>query len=173
MNFQSINTEIKQNLEAIGIIGMDEDGNFEFSQTVLDDDMEDVEKQGLKMIAPFKKAAPKKVKKTTKAAKATKVMDTPQEHKVIRKYTINFSKTETEEAELAMATIEDLGNEVDIKDIFSFVMTKGFSHEEKEEIRKLASARLLEEKLSKYLKDHKLKMDKEELLLHFLNEKLQ
>jgi hypothetical protein len=167
MNFQTIDSQVKSNLEAIGIIGMDNDGNFEFSDTVLDDDMEDIEKQGLKMIKPFKK---KKVKAKTKKVET---VEKKEEVKIPKKYAINFSKTETEEAELVWATLEDLGQDVEIKDIFSFVMTKGFSSEEKEEIRKIASGRVLEEKLGKYLKENKLKMDREELLLHFLNEKMQ
>jgi hypothetical protein len=160
---------VKNNLEAIGIIGMDDEGNFEFSNTILDDDMEDIEKQGLKMIKPFKAKKPKKKVTSTKKIEVEKTL----EIKIPKKYTLNFSKNEAEEAELVHATIEDLGNEVEIKDIFSYVMTKGFSSIEKDEIRKIASTRLLEEKLTKYLKDNKLKMDREELLLHFLNEKLQ
>lgn len=167
MNFQTIDSQVKNNLEAIGIIGMDTEGNFEFSETVLDDDMEDIEKQGHKMIKPFQK---KKVKAKTKKAP---IKEIKEEVKIPKKYSIGFSKNENEEAELVWATLEDLGSEVEIKDIFSFVMTKGFSNDEKEEIRKIASGRVLEEKLGKYLKENKLKMDREELLLHLLNEKMQ
>ena len=172
MNYQTIDSKVKNNLEAIGIIGMDVDGNFEFSDTVLDDDMNDLEKQGLKMIKPLRPLKTKKSKNNLDVVKKV-VVEKSIELKIQKKYSLTFSKNESEEAELVHATMEDLGSEVDIKDIFSFVMTKGFSNEDKEEIRKIASTRLLDEKLTRYLRENKLKMDREELLLHFLNEKLQ
>ncbi|OUR99845.1 hypothetical protein A9Q84_02110 [Halobacteriovorax marinus] len=171
MSFQNINVEVKRNLEAIGIIGMDTDGNFEFSDAILDDDMDEIEKQGLKMLKPLKTktlVTKKQKKQITKSVAIKSVENT-----IPKKYSIQFTKNETEEAELVWATMADLGVEVEIKDIFNFVMTKGFTSEDKLEIRKIASSRILEEKLSKYLKDNKLKMDKEEVLLHLLSEKLQ
>lgn len=177
MNFQTINSEVKNSLEAIGIIGMDTDGNFEFSDSILDDDMDEIEKQGLKILKPLKSkgtSSKKEKSKKTKAVKVTKETEvTTKEVTIPKKYSIHFSKNEIEEAELVWATMADLGSEVEIKDIFNFIMTKGFTNEDKLEIRKLASSRLLEEKLNKYLKENKLKMDREEVLLHLLNEKLQ
>ncbi len=169
MNFDSIKDVKKKELEAIGIIGMDTDGSFEFSESVLDDDMDDIEIQGkkiLKSIKPTVKKKTVKAKITTKKVEE-KILQTP------KKYIIQFNKNETEEAELVFATLAELGSEVEIKDIFNYVMTKGFSAEDKFQIQKIASSRLLEEKLNKYLKENKLKLDKEELLLHLLNEKIQ
>ncbi|WP_372652093.1 hypothetical protein [Halobacteriovorax sp.] len=170
MNFDSIKEVKKRELEGIGIIGMDNEGNFEFSDSILDDDMEDIEKEGKKILKSIKPAAPKK--KAQKEKKQVKISE-PVIKEAPRRYSIQFNKNEVEEAELAFATLSSLGPEVEIKDIFNYVMTKGFSADEKFEIQKIASSRLLEEKLNKYLKENKLKMDKEELLLHLLNEKLQ
>ncbi|GEM_PF-4063798 len=170
MNFDSIKEAKKRELEGIGIIGMDNEGNFEFSDSILDDDMDDIEKEGKKILKTIKPTATKKkIKKEKPSIKATEqvIKEAP------RRYSIQFNKNEVEEAELAFATLSSLGPEVEIKDIFNYVMTKGFTAEEKFEIQKIASSRLLEEKLNKYLKENKLKMDKEELLLHLLNEKLQ
>ncbi|ATH08407.1 hypothetical protein BIY24_10740 [Halobacteriovorax marinus] len=185
MNFDSIKEVKKRELEAIGIIGIDDEGNFEFSDSILDDDMEDIEEQGKKILkvsktsgAKSQAAAQKAIKAAPKATKEKKVKKTApkleeQIAQVPKKYTIQFNKNELEEAELAFATLNSLGEEVEIKDIFNFIMTRGFSVDEKFQIQKIASSRILEEKLNKYLKENKLKMDREEVLLHLLNEKIQ
>lgn len=172
MNFDSIKEVKKQELEAIGIIGMDSDGNFEFSESILDDDMDDIEVQGKKILKTIKANAPKKAKKSAKSKKQV-VNSEVKTQEAPKRYSIQFNKNEIEEAELVYATLSELGSEVEIKDVFNFVMTRGFSADEKFQIQKIASSRILEEKLNKYLKENKLKMDREELLLHLLNEKIQ
>ncbi|CBW27097.1 hypothetical protein BMS_2297 [Halobacteriovorax marinus SJ] len=173
MNFDSIKEVKKRELEAIGIIGIDDEGNFEFSDSILDDDMEDIEEQGKKILKVSKTVSRKS--HTTKEKKSRKSPAKISEPiaQAPRKYTIQFNKNENEEAELAFATLSSLGEEVEIKDIFNFIMTRGFSADEKFQIQKIASSRILEEKLNKYLKENKLKMDREEVLLHLLNEKIQ
>lgn len=171
MNFESIKDVKKQELEAIGIIGMDADGSFEFSESVLDDDMDDIELQGKKILKTIK-TAPKKKASKTKAKQVAKPTEETT-FQIPKRYSIQFNKNEVEEAELVFATLAELGAEVEIKDVFNYVMTKGFTADDKFQIQKIASSRLLEEKLNKYLKENKLKLDKEELLLHLLNEKLQ